>query len=362
MINLAVNGSQYENFSKASCELRLDSLSSTFNFEAVAPDGGILPFKGGDPCQIFVDGEKVLTGYIEVIEISYDDQSHSVYISGRDKLGDLLDSTLDAIDDIRADNLTLKSLIEIIVKHLGLDISVVDEVNPPAFNPAEDLPSPEIGENAFRFIERYAKKRQVLLTSNSNGDLVIANNSGVATGGAVQHIIGANDNNVMSASFSWDTTGRFNAYKMSSSLAPVALNLAGDVDLASLVDQSGGFIDSEIRAGRQLIMLADDNHSEEECKRRANWEADIRKSRGLIYAAVVPFFRVGGQSGELWRLNRIYQIVDDYVGKTQQMLCNSILFSYDSDEGSNTSLGFVGKNAYTLFLSESKYEEVTNVA
>ena len=80
----------------------------------------------------------------------------------------------------------------------------------------------------------------------------------------------------------------------------------------------------------------------------------------LIYSAVVPEFRVGGNSGELWQINRIYQIVDDYIGKTEQMLCNSVTFTFDIDSGSNTSLGFVGQEAYTLFLPPDPLAEIAN--
>ena len=359
-MRLEVNGVQYTNFVSASCQIRLDSLSNMFSFEAAAPSGQALPFKGGEACSVIVDGEIVLTGFIEVVSVNYDAGVHTINVSGRDKTGDLLDSTIDKIDDIRGDGLTLKILIEKVVAHLGLDIQVIDEVSPDPFNAAEDIAAPEPGDNAFQFIEKYARKRQVLLTSNSNGDIVIAANSGIAADGVVQHSIGSNDNNVLSSSFSYDTTGRYNAYKMASGLNPVALNLAGDTDLASLVSQGGGVFDTEIRPGRQLILVSESPFSDGNCEKRANWEADIRKARGLIYSATVPAYRVGGDSGDLWQTNRVYQIIDDFVGKIEPMLCNSVSFTIDAENGRNTTLGFVGKNAYTLNLSPSPLSEVAS--
>lgn len=362
-MRLEVNGIEYSNFTSASCELRLDSLSNTFSFEAVAPGGQALPFKGGEACKVIVDGETVLTGFIEVVSVNYDAGNHTINVSGRDKTADLLDSTIDDIDDIRGEGLTLKILIEKVISQLGLDIEVIDEVNPDPFNPAEDIASPEPGDNAFSFIEKYARKRQVLLTSNADGNIVIATNSGETADGAVQHIIGANDNNVMTSNFSFDTTGRYNAYKMASGLNPVALNQAGDTDLASLVNQSGGVFDSEIRAGRQLILISESPFSDGNCVKRANWEADIRKARGLIYSATVPGFRVNGNEGDLWTINKLYQIVDDFIGKIEPMLSNSVRFTFDADNGRNTELGFVGEKAYTLLLEPDPFAEVAgNVA
>jgi prophage tail gpP-like protein len=362
-MRLEVDGVQYTNFTQATCEIRLDALTNTFSFEAVAPSGEPLPFKGGEECKVIVDGEKVLTGFIEVVAVNYDGANHTINVSGRDKTADLLDSTIDTIDDLRGDNLTLKSVIEKVIDHLGLSIKVIDQVTPKAFSAAEDIASPEPGENAFSFIEKYARKRQVLLTSNGDGDIVIATNSGVNASGAVQHIIGADDNNVINSSFSFDTTGRFNAYKAASGLNPIALNQAGDSDLASLVNQSGGVFDSAIRAGRQLILISETPFSDSNCTERAKWEADVRKARGLAYSAAVPGFRVAVDSGDLWQTNRIYQIVDDFVGKIEPMLCNSVTFSFDLEAGRQSTLGFVGQKAYTLVLEDDTTVEVaTNVS
>jgi len=369
---LEVNGVQYTDFVSGNCEIHLDALSNSFNFETVMTDGQALPFKGGEACKVIVDGETVLTGFIEVIDVDYDGESHSVSISGRDKTADVLDSTIDlkskdtgegGQDDIRGEGLSLKSLIEIVINHLGIDITVIDEVGPPLFNGAEDIAAPEPGDNAFSFISKYAEKRQVLLTSNADGNLVIASNSGDPADGVVQHIIDAEDNNVLECNFSYDITGRYNSYKISSGLNPVALNNAGETDLASVVDQGGGVFDSGIRSGRRLTLESRIPLSDAECLKRAFWEADVRKARGLAYFARVPLFRVGGDTGDLWEVNKIYQIVDDFIGKIEPMLCNSVTFTLDLDGGRSTSLGFVGQKAYTLDLDpEPEVKVAENVA
>jgi prophage tail gpP-like protein len=359
-MRLEVNGVQYSNFTESSCSLRLDALSSAFSFKAVT-GAEPLPFKGGEACQVFVSDELVLTGFIEVVNVSYDGTRHNVTISGRDKTGDLLDSSIGDMGDINGDGLTLKKLIELVIEHLGLDLKVVDEVNPAEFNAAEDIAAPEPGDFAFNFIERYAKKRQVLLTSNAQGNVVIASNSGIEADGKIQHMINADDNNVLSSNYSYDTTGRFNAYKVISGQNPSALNKGGAFSSKSVVDQSASATDTEIRKGRQLVIVPDVSMSSENCQKRADWDADIRRFRGLIYGASVPLFRVGGKAGSLWRLNRLYQIVDEFIGKVERMLCNTITFSQSVDDGSTTELGFVGKNAYTLFIGPPKVGKETSI-
>lgn len=352
-MRLKVNGIEYENFTDASCDIRLDALCRSFSFSAAAPEYTPLPFTGGENCEVIVDGETVLVGHIEVVSVSYDAGSHNISIQGRDNLSDLVDSTLGAMEDIRADGLTLKKLIEAVIKKLGLSIRVIDEANPKAFNMAEDLAAPEPGDNAFAFIEKYSRKRQVLITSNAAGNLVITTNRGIRADGRIQHFIGAEDNNVLSSSFTYDITGRYRSYRVVSGQNPVTLNMAGDTDISSIVDQNGSAIDSEIRTGRQLVIVSEAPFGGVDCAARAKWEADIRKARGLTYSVKVPGWRVGIDTGALWQVNRVYQIVDDYAGKFEPMLCNSITFSYDAQSGSETSLGFVRRNAYTLDLSDA---------
>lgn len=361
-MKLEVNGTPYDNFTSATCELRLDSPSSKFSFRAVTPGGQPLPFKGGEECRVLVSDQLVLTGFIEVIDVSYDGTDHVIDISGRSKTADLLDSSLDQFDDLRGGELSLKQLIEAVLFHLDMSIKVIDQVEPALFNSAEDIAAPEPGDNAFQFIEKYAKKRQVLLTDDPNGNIVIAKNSGERAAGSVQHIIGADDNNVVSATFSFDITGRFNFHKVSSALSFPALNDAGDTSISSAVNQSGQRIDSDIRIGRQLIIVPDASASDENCRKRAGWEAALRRARGLVYSAEVDGFRVGGDIGNIWELNKIYQIVDDFVGKNETMLSNAIVFSQDVPNGNSTKLQFVGGNSYTLLLEPDPLaKEATNV-
>lgn len=359
-MKLEVNGVQYDNFTAASCEIRLDALSNTFSFEAVAADGVPLPFKGGEACRVIVNDNVVLTGSIEVVDVSYDANDHTIIVQGRDKTGDLLDSNLSGFE-LRGESLTLKQIIEKAIDDISTPnisaeskIKVLEEVATDVFNPAEDVISAEPAMNAFDFIEKYSRKRQVLLTSNGDGNIVITSGSGIEAAGSIQHIIGAEDNNVLASSFSFDTTGRYNAYKFASQLNPFALNLAGDTGLDSVVDQSGGVTDPDVRIGRQLILIAEAPNSDDQNEARAKWEANIRKARGLAYSVTVPGYQVDPTdlNSLLWQTNRLYQIVDDYLGKSEPMLCNTVTFTLDVEGGELTSLGFVDEKAYSLDLAK----------
>lgn len=354
-IELEVAGDRYTQFISATVSLRMDSLSNTYHFDATSTGGRALPFTGGESCRVIVDGEAVLTGSIEIVEVDYTSDSHSISISGRDKTGDLLDSTLDSISDITPP-ITLKQLIETIIEKQGLDIEVIDEVSPEPFNKAEDKFSPDPGKNAFSFLETYARKRQVLLESNGDGNIVIIRSTGTVSDSVLRMVVGSNTNNVIQGNVSYDTTGRFNIYKFVSGLNALAINFSGKIPISSLVSQKGQFIDDDVRKGRQLILVAEGAFSDTQNVDRAKWEANIRKARGRVYSAKVKGFR--GSSGSLWNTNTLVSVVDDFAGINATMLINSVTYSLNLENGSTTTLGLVNRNAYSLSLQEPKVEKI----
>lgn len=349
-MNVSINGVLYDRFISLSAEIRLDALSNTFSFTA----GGESLFVIGDQVQIFAADKLVLTGYIEVINGSYSSNDRSFTYSGRDKTGDFLDSSISSLSDIKSP-ISLKSLIERVIDNIGSSISVIDNAEPPLFNASEDVAAPEPGEPAFQFVEKYARKRQVLLTSDEFGNIVIQDTPGASTIHAIQNVTGADNNNVISASFSYDTTGRFNAYKMSSGLNPTLLT--GGVGNSDIVNQKSTVIDANIRAGRQLVLTPESSYSSTENSKRVQWESRIRKSRGQLYSAVVQGHTVP-DSSDLWRINTVIGVLDDFAGINAEMLINTLTYSVDSSGGELTTISLVEQNAYNLQLREPVTQEI----
>lgn len=355
-MRLEVNGIEYKDFITLETQLRLDALSNTFTFEAAVPGVSQLSFKKGDPVRVIVDGEPVVTGFVEIIAGGYDPESHSVTIQGRDKTGDIIDSTLDDLGDLRSP-ISLKSIIEKAISNISNTIKVIDNANPKKFNEAEDITAPEPGKNTFEFIEDLARHRQVLLTSDSDGNIVIEKTPGGNSNGLLQNITGAANNNIISADFSYDDTGRFNVYKFVSSLNPIALNKTSNTQITTLVSQKGAIIDTGIRIGRQLVLIAESSFSDDSNDARAKWEANIRKARGLAYSCIVQDYRP--EPGfDIWLPNRLVNIVDEFADINAQMLINTVNFSMSTTTGRLTTLTLVEKNAYTLTLSEPKSQEL----
>ena len=349
-IELEVNGTQYTNFTRAGVNLALDTMSNDFSFEAVMPAGEKLSLKGGDKCAVIVDGELVLTGEIENITGRYTAEQHTISITGRDRTKDLIDSSISAIDDIRA-HITLKQVIEKVVSHIGSNLSVIDLASPASFNKAEDIVTPQPGDNAFQFVEGYAQKRQVLLTSNAEGNVVITNSKATPSGGVLQNELKSTTNNILESSWSYMTGNLFNKYIQKGQLDPVALNIGGATSAEGVVSQQGETTDSAIREGRQLVMIAAKGFSKEQLQTRAEWSKKIRQARSVSYSCTVQGFK--NSAGNLWTTNTLVSIFDVFADIDRDLLLNSIQFMYSTQTGSTTLLGFVEAGAYELQPLES---------
>lgn len=350
-ITIDVNGVEYSNFTSAGVTLRLDAIAGDFFFSTVITGENFLPIKVNDLCEISVDGTRVLTGYVEVVNVAYTADTHSIDISGRSKTSDIIDSDINSLE--LKPEITLKEIIEKIISHIESDVKVINEagdVEP--FKTAEDLISPEIGENAFEFIEKIARKRQILLSSDGNGNIVLTRSGKDTPPDTLRNQIKSNDNNIKSASISYDMTERFSRYVVKSQLNLTALNFGGKTKSADIVDQkSEAVTDDEmikLRKGRQLVIQAESSSSNGETTNRAEWEAKIRKARSITYSVEVKGF---GVNGKLWGVNQLVKIHDDFARVHSDMLINEISYYQDGNSAS-TNISFVAENAYKEKLNE----------
>lgn len=341
---LLVDGVEYSGWTSGAVTLRLDALTNTFAFSLTSKEAKPLPFRGGEECQVLVDGEKILTGHIEIVNVEGSAENHSISITGRNKTGDILDSKIGSLSKI-IPPISLKSLIEKVIKHIGSSISVVDNFGPRIFTKAGDDFEPDVGQDAWDFIETIARKRQVLLSSTADGDVLITRASGKEIDATLQHLIGNDNNNVLEYSVSYDTTGRYNVYKMSTQLNAVALVHAGAFSNKDVVNQSGQSTDLLIRKGRQLVLISESAGSNP--IDRSQWELNVRRARGKVYAATVHGFR--NQTGNLWAVNELVQVEDEFAGINSRMLVNSVEFNID-DTGRLTKLSLVEKDSFTLSI------------
>lgn len=350
MITIEVEGVRYTHFKEISISNFLDSFADEFNITATAKELDNFPIKIGAPCRALINGTPIVTGFIETIEISYDAGSHDIRITGSDKTVDVTDGTC-GDNMVFEGEITFKSFIESVLKKSDISgIKVINDVADIETLKGDEIQAGEVGETVFAFIERIARKLQVILTSDGNGDIVITRSSTQSVGN-FQLINRLNDpaNTILSGTRTLNNKDRFNKYiiKSQKSLSPSNPFLE---PTSQLVNKEGIATDDKVRATRILRMEAESATGKDGLDDRAAYEANIRRIRSNTYEVVVAGHTIPGTNTPI-PVNRLIKVDDITTEISAVMLINRLTYNL-SNGASSTSIGLVDKDAYTVQAQE----------
>ena len=354
-LKIRLNGQDFTDFIGAAVALSMETAASAFTFTSTANPDNLFPIPNGSLVEILADDIKVVTGYIEKLGVSYDSTSHAITVKGRSLLADYIDSTVGDIKEFEG-QVNLQDIIRATLNSLDLsNIKIINKAGSIRNFDAGDITSAETGQNAFEFNELYARKRQVLLTTDGDGNLVIARASTVILPARLKNTVDANDKNILSATYEDNEAENFNTYIANSQLNPA--NLPPGSNAKTISDQFSPRFNTFIRKSRRYEFNAEESSDEFTLRDRAAWEANIRRARSKTYTA-----KVQGHSadGVVWTPNRLHRIDDDFTNTHATLLLKAVTFNYDLDGGSTTSLGFTNKDAYTLEVKKTARDANTN--
>ena len=363
---LQVKGKKYEGFTELGFDRSIEFASGTFTFVATLEKDEKLPFKVQDECQIIFQDIPVLTGFIERMVFEYSANTHSVSIEGRDKTADIVDSTIVGNVDLKAP-ISLEQVIRDVVGLIGADINVINLVDGLKDFDENELVVAEIGDNAFEFIEKYARKRGTLLSTNGRGEILIVRGGDVALTGALINQINGRRNNVKAGSISYDLTNRFNKYVVRSQGNPSSTELLGEIGgdileagegFASFESTEGEAIDSVIRSSRVMELQAESVSVNQTAQERAEWESNIRRARSIVYSATMA--NLNSVPGQIFVPNVLIQVIDEFTDINSQMLIRRVIYNFSNSGGTTVNLELVPRDAYTLLASKNPIDAQHN--
>lgn len=352
-LKIEVDGVPFDTYLSFSVSRSMENFSGSFSMTASDADVKGFPIKIGSLVKATINGFPVLTGYVESASPSISSDSHEVTIDGRDVTADIIDSTLDASSVELTAPVTLEAIIAKVQAAVGTSLKVINNVPGLAPFGAAELVSCKAGDGAFAFLEKFARKRHVLLNTDGLGNITISRNSKETAPFFVSNRK-PNDprNNVLSSSSSFDNSDRFRDYVVvSQGNLTSAPSFGDEPDNDAIVSVKSSVItDSEIRRGRTMVIVAEKNSSIEEAITRAKWELNIRKARSRTYSATLDGLVMPGTS-EPYPINRLVEVYDDAASIFSTMLVKSsnLIATKDSAE---TSLEFANPEAYTLEQDE----------
>lgn len=345
-LEISINGTPFTRWESASVQRSIDANCGVFRFtnssEAPVFD---YPVKAGDFVEILVSSVRKIVGFVDEVIGLQDDNSHTITVSGRDVTADIIDSSIPDGAKVTEGPISLRALCEKMVSELGVELPIVQQFNDIAGFTSEDLQAGGSGESAMGYLVSFARKRQVYLISDGNGNLVIYRpDTSDKAGTPLLHQFNGARNNVMSYSFKRSLQDRFNRY-LCRSQDNFGFDSLADYSEGG-VDRKNEVTDEQVRPGRYLEISAEESMTDEECKERAAEESNLRRALGTEYTATVCGFTEAG--GLLWDFGRFVDIIDDYAGMTGNFLIKSVEYSLDTRAGGRTVLTCVPPDAYQV--------------
>lgn len=381
MISLRLNGEDFDNFVSISVSNSLQSLSGKFSFVGTDANTSTFPFTVGDKVEVLVreilfqDSVPTLlpiaNGFIDRISINYSSTSHTVQVTGRDKTEDIIDSQIN--DIALKGTFSLTDVIQRTLDFLGInkDIKILDDVVGGIDKFKGELAVAAQGETAFAFINKYAEKRQVLVSNDGAGNIILTRLDNPLRNGEILNLKENPElNNIKSAHVVYDQSQRFNEYLVLSGGNPVTLSadFAGDPinkipksDVKKMVNQKGVVrVDNDIRSTRKFVIVPNGTMTVDIATKRAIWEHALRIARSRKYKFTVQGFL--SNDGLIWQTGQLVKVRDQFSAINADLLVSEIRYNFDLSQGSTTTLTLVDQDVYKNLLKINKLKNQVNVA
>lgn len=330
---------------KISVSRRLDTLCGSFSFET--SDRKEFPISTGDLVEIYINNNRFLKGFIFSKPQTGDSNSNNVIISGRDITADIVDSSIPSNAKNIDGTTDLVTICKNVIAGLGLNIPVIDESGVDLKFNEESLHSGMSGGNVWDMLQGFSRQKQVVLRTSNDGELIIYKPAKVFAKDSLINKVGNLSNNILSWNIKDAQDDRYNQYHCLSQD-----NFASyDTYDEDGSNRGSTVLDNGIRKTRMLEIIAEESFDDDECKKRASEEANIRRAQGKQYICSVP--TPIQSDGSLWTIGDLVKINDDLAGIHGNFLLDEIKCSQDIIAGTKTYLTFTLPDAYQAIAEES---------
>jgi prophage tail gpP-like protein len=186
LATLVVNGQRFDDWESVWVQAAVGTDATVFRFSAAERDPlffrkpedllnvGMIPawqklqFKPGDKCEIILAGVLAVTGYIETRQVAYDANAHGVQLIGKSATNWPAKSSVDTKNG-SFDGMTYEQVARKVLQNFGVGIKTLGELNKTPFEQLQCQP----GENIWDFLERIARPKGIILSSDSFGNFVL---------------------------------------------------------------------------------------------------------------------------------------------------------------------------------------------
>jgi len=340
-IEFVVNGKSFTGWESVEVRKSITNLSGSFSLSVSDKYPGKMRhwgFSMGDECEIRVGTKSVIKGYIEDIDISYDDSNHSIMIAGRDKLADIVDCSF-GYNTTTWENTALQVIIKQLANLHGIKINIDSIVSSDS---AAIVPKfiASSADDVMGLISQLCMHKAIIPCSYGDNKLTLTRSGGNII--CTDHIeLGYN---VLSGGLQMSDKDRFSKYIVIGQGAN-----SEEKEVRDYVEPFGIATDSIMsRTNRRIVIVSDKITDTGECIKQAKWESAIRAGNSRVYKYKVPGW---GQAnnGIIWPLNSKVKVKDNFLlHDPTTLLISELNFSMNITAGTTTSMTLVHPDTYLL--------------
>jgi prophage tail gpP-like protein len=319
----------------------IERLPSDFNIGMTELHRGefdALALQPGGECQVLIDGDPVVTGYIDHFVPSFGAGDHSIRLAGRSMCADLVDCAAEWPGG-QISNATvlgvaqkLASVYGPIVNGRATGIRVSTDVPRLPVLPQTNV---MLGESPFEIIDRMARFSAVLAYDLPDGSLFLAQAgknraaSGFAEG-----------QNVQRAYIDYSANQTYSEYMV----------YRQSTDPFKAVDGQGNLItqvtDLNVRRHRQMVIISEGGSlGDEIAKLRGAWEAARRFGRSRIVRLITDSWR--DVDGVLWSPNTLVPVhLPTLKLLNEEFLIAEVTFQKNDYSGTTAELMLMAPEAF----------------
>jgi len=295
-VQLLVGTDRLEGWEAVSVQRSIDTLCGNFSIDMLdAWDlDTVIELYPGLPCNVIVNNEKLISGYIDKQIPRIDSTRNSITITGRCKTGDLVDCSA-TNNPGTWKNIELRGLVKSLLNPNGNTFNIVLKVDTNLGEKVKEF-SINTGETVFDAISRVCSDRAVVPISTNKGELLLTNIGGNKAYDDLTYGV-----NIESAEGEANFINRFSTYIVKGQQSG-----RGQGWTKQTTQKIGTSRDDYITRFRPKVISAESDISSIGAQNRANWEAQIRAGRSMLLTVFLPTWQQS--NGELWKENLLVYV------------------------------------------------------
>lgn len=317
IIELYVGGQIYTGWKATETYLDLESLAHYASLECAYTEADGVSIKNGEKCELKIDNELVLTGYIDRLDNSVAGDSFDLSIEIRSKTADLVDCSA-GYQQIQ--NRDAKSIAEELCKPFDITVKWDSKQEPRKITwKIEPM------DTVFDVLKMIARECNLILTTNGEGEVLFTEagteNVGTLTLGK----------EVLSLQYTNDWTARFSDYICCGDNQSYRDDWKGGSETVIKKGNVKTTVkDEEINRYRPTLMMTDDVANGQNTKAMAEFERDRSISMGKVITVRLRGWR---NLTSLWQINQCLSVAASPVVVADDWLITSVTFILNGDDG-----------------------------